>query len=140
MGIRGGRGERRHLFSSEENNGPSEAGCLPLTPAPEAQGITQLERPWLSRCKFPGGMKGGGTPASSSRAPGLSQGLGEKMPNQVVDLGPRCCSIHHDDIDCQILRYNPFNPNNNITKDTVVVIPVFHMGKLRLGEVAKVTN
>lgn len=34
----------------------------------------------------------------------------------------------------------PFDPNNNVMKDTVVVFPILQMGELRLGEVAKVTD
>lgn len=35
-------------LSSEENNGPLEAGCLPVTPPQSSQETTQLERPGLS--------------------------------------------------------------------------------------------
>ena len=41
-----GWGESVFLSSVEKNNGPSESGCLPVTPAPERQEVAQLERLW----------------------------------------------------------------------------------------------
>lgn len=143
---------REGIFSAQRGTMALRGRLPPSDPCPRVSGnhpagkalALPLQVPrggWRRGGERGRGIRGGSTPAHSSRAPGLSQGLGEKMPIQIVDLGPRCCSVHNDVIDCQTLRHNPFDPNNNnVTKDTVVVTPVFHMGKLRLGGAAKVTN